>query len=108
MTLKLTNQWGDRTLKDLKRLIYHLGFPTSHLHIIKVTEGCIAVHMLCPLPCDARIEECRFSSFRQTLLEWGTTSIDVGETVALSLMNTDEGEHSDYICVRKKLDSLYI
>ena len=48
MTLKLTNQWGDRTLKDLKRLINHLGFPTSHLHIIKVTEGCIAVHMLCP------------------------------------------------------------
>ena len=100
ITLKLTNEWGDRTLQDLKSLIIHLGFPTRHLHIMKVTEGCIAVHMLCPCHVVPELKSA-ISAASDKLYENGVLQVSVGEAVALSLMNTDEGEHSDYICVQK-------
>ena len=101
MMLKLTNQWGDRTLEDLKSLISHLGFPTRHLHIMKVTEGCIAVHMLCPCHVVPELKSA-ISAASDKLYENGVLQVSVGEAVVLSLMNTDEGEHSDYIYVYKK------
>ena len=102
ITLKLiSNQWGDRTLEDLKSLINHLGFPTSHLHIMKFTEGCNAVHMLCPCHVVPELKSA-VSAASDKLYKNGVLQVSVGEAVVLSLMNTYEGEHSDYIYVCTK------
>ena len=45
--LKFLNDWGDRTLDDLKRLVGRFGVPGKHLHLSKVGDGCIAVIWLC-------------------------------------------------------------
>ena len=91
ITLKLTNEWGDRTLEDLKSLISHFGFPTHHLHIAKVTEGCIAVHMLCACHVVPELKNAVSAASGQ-LYENGVLQVSVGEDVVLSLMNTDEGK----------------
>ena len=91
ITLKLTNQWGGRTLQDLKSLISHFGFPTRHLHIAKVTEGCIAVHMLCACHVVPELKNA-VSAASDKLYENGVLQVSVGEDVVLSLMNMDEGE----------------
>ena len=43
-TLKLKNDWGSHTIKDLTKLVKMFG---SHLHLSKVEDGCIAVIWLC-------------------------------------------------------------
>ena len=45
--LKLQNFWGERTLDDLTKLVGLLGVPSTHLHLTRVDEGCIAVTWLC-------------------------------------------------------------
>ena len=44
--LKLKNDWGSETIKDLTKLVEYdvLG---SHLHLSKIEKGCIAVIWLC-------------------------------------------------------------
>ena len=91
ITLKLSNQWGDRTLEDLKSLIDHFGFPTRHLHIMKVTEGCIAVHMLCACHVVPELKNA-VTAASDKLYENGVLQVSVGEAVVLSSMNTDEGK----------------
>ena len=91
ITLKLSNEWGDRTLQDLMSLITHLGFPTSHLHLTKVTEGCIAVHMLCPCHVVPELKNA-VSAASDKLYKNGVLQVSVGEDVVLSLMNTDGGK----------------
>ena len=46
-TLKLENDWGSDTLDDLTKLINKFGVSSSHLHLSKVEDGCIAVIWLC-------------------------------------------------------------
>ena len=45
--LKFLSDWGNNTLDDLKRLVGRFGVPGSHLHLSKISDGCIAVIWLC-------------------------------------------------------------
>ena len=45
--LKLQNIWDEHTLDDLTKLVSLLGVPSTHLHLTRVEEGCIAVTWLC-------------------------------------------------------------
>ena len=45
--LKLDNKWGSDTLQDLTELVIKFGVSSSHLHLSKVGDGCIAVIWLC-------------------------------------------------------------
>ena len=95
--LKLNNHWGDRTLEALMSLVIHLiDFPTSHLHLVKVSEGCIAVHMLCPCHVVPELKNA-VSEASDKLYENGVLQVLIGETVVLNSTNTDEGEHNDYV-----------
>ena len=96
ITMKLTDYWGERTIRDLMSLVSHLGFITNHLHIVKVSEGCIAVHMLCPCHVVPELKNA-VSAASDKLYENGVLQVSVEETVVFSLMNTDEGKHNNYV-----------
>ena len=44
--LKLKNDWGSHTIKDLTKLV-EFDVLGSHLHLSKIEKGCIAVTWLC-------------------------------------------------------------
>ena len=44
--LKLKNDWGRRTIKDLTKLV-EFDVLGNHLHLSKIEDGCIAVIWLC-------------------------------------------------------------
>ena len=45
--LKLKNNWGCHTIKDLTNLVIQFGVSGSAFHLSKVEDGCIAVTWLC-------------------------------------------------------------
>ena len=45
--MKLLNEWGNRTLYDLTKLVGLFGVPGDHLHLSTIAQGCIAVTWLC-------------------------------------------------------------
>ena len=45
--LKLKNDWGRHTIKDLTKLVINFGVSGSAFHLSKVEDGCIAVVWLC-------------------------------------------------------------
>ena len=88
--LKLLNEWGDRTVHDLTKLVGLFGVPGDHLHLSKVEQGCIAVTWLCSR---TYIKELKGAIVDATdvLQTKGVLQVFIGEELVLECPHPDQG-----------------
>ena len=89
--LKLQNFWGEHTLDDLSKLVSLLGVPSTHLHLTRVDEGCIAVTWLCST---SYIRELKQAIDRAagSLQAEGVLQVFTGEEMVLDCRHHDQPE----------------
>ena len=94
--LKLLNEWGDRTVHDLTKLVGLFGVPGDHLHLSTVEQGCIAVTWLCS---STYIKELKGAIVNVTdvLQTKGVLQIFIGEELVLECPHHDQGTAHNHI-----------
>ena len=88
--LKLLNEWGDRTVHDLTKLVGLFGVPGDHLHLSTVEQGCIAVTWLCSR---TYIKDLKGAIVEATevLQTKGVLQVFIGEELILECPHHDQG-----------------
>ena len=97
-TLKLKNDWGSETIKDLTKLV-EFGVSGSHLHLSKVEIGCIAVTWLCST---SEVKQLKMAILEATgsLQTMGVLQVFIGEEeLVLECSVTGSVCHHDRQCV---------
>ena len=88
--LKLLDEWGNRTIHDLTKLVGLFGVPGDHLHLSTVEQGCIAVTWLCS---STYIKELKGAIVDATdvLQTKGVLQVFIGEELVLECPHPDQG-----------------
>ena len=96
--LKLKNDWGSETIKDLTKLV-EFGVSGKHLHLSKVETGCIAVTWLCST---SEVKQLKMAILEATgsLQTMGVLQVFIGEEeLVLEYSVTGSVCHHDRQCV---------
>ena len=85
--LKLKNDWGSETLKDLTKLVINFGVSGNAFHLSKVEDGCIAVIWLCST---SEVKQLKMAMLEATdsLQTMGVLQVFLGEELMLECSAT--------------------
>ena len=91
VSMKLSDIWREKTLKDLKLLTCRLlKVPGSRLHLHTITEDCVAVHWLCPVSVLQALREAIMAATDALQLE-GINQIFIGKEPVIDQPISSQG-----------------
>ena len=96
--LKLRNFWGEHTLDDLTKLVGLLGIPSTHLHLTRVDEGCIAVTWLCSTFYVRELKQAIYQAAGSLRAE-GVLQVFTGEEMVLDCRHQHDQPEGTYIAL---------